>query len=137
MNRLRTAAFAVSLMLLSPLGLAQEDPSVRIEQRIEEVKTRLELTDEQVEQMTPVLEESMQARQSIMARYGIDPENGGKPSKMGFKQLRAMRNEMNALRTDTLAELDNILTDKQLEEFKLMQEEQKAEMRARLRATQR
>ncbi|MGD8695948.1 MAG: hypothetical protein PVJ12_02475, partial [Gammaproteobacteria bacterium] len=114
-------------------SLAQEDRAAQVEQRIEEAKARLNLTDEQLDQMTPVLEESMAARQSILSSYGIDLENrSGSAKKLGLRQARAMRKELDVVQADTLDALGRILNDEQMEEFKRMQEERKAEMRERI-----
>ncbi|MGD2031838.1 MAG: hypothetical protein PVI25_06100 [Gammaproteobacteria bacterium] len=133
MTRLLTAAFLTTLALVSTPSLAQEDRAAQVEQRIEEAKARLNLTDEQLDQMTPVLEESMAARQSILSSYGIDLENrSGSAKKLGLRQARAMRKELDVVQADTLDALGRILNDEQMEEFKRMQEERKAEMRERI-----
>jgi len=76
----------------------------------------------------------MAAQRRVLASYGIDPENrNGRGNRPGLRQARAMRKEMNAVRSDTLAEVDKILTDAQLKEFKRMQEERQAEMRQPIR----
>ena len=45
----------------------------------------------------------------------------------------ALKQELEVVREDTLEAVDDILTDEQLEEFKRMQEETKAEVRRRIR----
>jgi hypothetical protein len=45
-----------------------------------------------------------------------------------------MRQELETVRADTLDELEGILNDEQLDEFKRIQEERKAEMRERMRS---
>jgi hypothetical protein len=64
----------------------------------------------------------------------MDPESRqGSAEKPGLRKMRAMRKEMNAVRENTLGELEQILSDEQLEEFKNIQEERQAEMRERMR----
>ena len=127
-----------SLVLLASLGLpafadAKAERDAAVADRLNEVRERLALTDEQVEQMAPVMEASMAKRRSIMARYGIDPQSG--PARRpGFRQARAMRGELNAVQADTLDSLAGILDNAQLEEFKRMQEEMRAQMRERMRS---
>jgi hypothetical protein len=123
------------LLLTSSVGLAADDRSAQVEQRMAEARARLNLSDEQVDQMTPVLEQSAAEQRAIMESYGVDMDNpGAQVQKLGFRQARSMRGEMNAVRADTRQELEGILTDEQLDEFARMQEERQAEMRERIQA---
>ena len=121
------------LALFGQSAKADSQPSPEAEQRLAQVQTRLNLSDEQREQMAPVVQESMQRRRTILANYGIDLDNPAASNRPGFRQARAMRSEMQVVQADTLNRLEGILTDEQLDEFKLMQEEQRAQMRERIR----
>jgi hypothetical protein len=78
----------------------------------------------------------MQAQKAIMARYGIDPENrDGAGRQPSLREMRAMSQEMEVVRSDTRAALDPILSDAQMAEFDRMQEERKAQMRERVRSS--
>jgi len=125
----------ISLIVLSAAcATAADTQAIEAQQRLAAAKERLDLSDEQLDQLAPVLEKSMAAQRRVLASYGIDPENrNGRGNRPGLRQARAMRKEMNAVRSDTLAEVDKILTDAQLKEFKRMQEERQAEMRKRIR----
>ena len=124
MKQLLSKAAILSLVLISPFALANSDRMAQVEQRMEEARERLNLSDEQMDQMTPVLAESMEKRREILSSYGIDPENSANAKgKLGLRKALAMKKELNAIRTDTLRALDDVLTDEQLEEFKLMQAE--------------
>ena len=134
---MRRAAASIALIVLLATGMqavAEDDRTEKAKEQIQQTIERLELTDEQAEQVKPVLEESAAARQEILSSYGMDPESRqdsvGKP---GIRKMRAMRNEMNTLRENTLGELEQVLSDEQLEEFKRIQEERQAEMRERMR----
>jgi hypothetical protein len=134
MNRI---AWLLAVALLAATAAIAEDksmPSAEAVERLAQARERLSLTDEQVEQIKPVMEESFAERNAILASYGIDLDNPGGSGRPSFRQARAMRGEMEAVRSDTLAKLDGILSQEQLEEFKLMQEEQRAEMRERMKA---
>jgi F0F1-type ATP synthase membrane subunit b/b' len=134
MKRLFPTVTFVTLLFVSPLIQADGDRAAQIEQRMEEAKARLNLSEEQLDQMAPVLEKSMEKRQAIFSNYGIDLESGnGSGRRLGFRQARAMKQELEAVRAETLNELDGILNDEQLDEFKRMQEERKGEMRERIR----
>jgi hypothetical protein len=119
---------------LSPLALSEEGSAVEMEQQLAETRARLNLTDAQLDQMVPVIEKSRERQQQILARYGIDLQRrNDSASRLGLRQARAMRKEMDVVRTDTLNALEGILSEAQLVEFKRIQEERKAEMRKRIR----
>jgi hypothetical protein len=134
MQRLITAATLIALFAIGTQAKADDDPASTIQEQMQQTFERLELTDEQIEQVKPVLEESAASRQAILLSYGMDPESRqGSAEKPGVRKMRAMRKEMHAVRDNTLAELELILSDEQLEEFKRIQGERQAEMRERMR----
>ena len=50
-----------------------------------ETKARLNLSEEQVEQITPILQSSFESRRAILQKYGIDIESRQPPAqKLGF-----------------------------------------------------
>ena len=104
-------------------------------QRMEETKQRLALTDEQVEQVKPVMESAAQQQKEILAKYGVnlDDPNGQRP-RLGMMQARQMRSEIQKVNKDMLAQLDGVLTEEQLKELKKIQDERRAEMKQRIRA---
>jgi hypothetical protein len=127
----------LSVAILSNVSLpssAEESVVVQTEHRLAAIKARLDLSEEQITQMAPVLEESMAASQRILASYGIDLENReDNAGKLGLRKGRAMRNEIDTVRAETLSALETILTEDQLVEFKKIQNEREAEMRERIR----
>ena len=138
MTRVLITASSLVLLLISSVSHAADDRAAQAEQRIEEAKVRLNLSDEQLEQLAPVLEQSTNAQRTIMASYGIDLDDlndpGAPKQRLGFRQAREMRGEMEAVRANTFGQLEGILTDEQLDEFRRMQEERRAEMRKRIQA---
>lgn len=106
----------------------------KAEQQIEEITARLNLTEEQKEQVTPIFEKSMKKRQSIFKSYGVNLENRDANSgkKMGFRKIRKMKKEMDNVHANTLTELKRVLTDVQLTEYKIIQKEMKSQMRSRI-----
>ncbi|MEM8767256.1 MAG: Spy/CpxP family protein refolding chaperone [Pseudomonadota bacterium] len=124
------------LTLTSPTIQAETETSAaQLEERLAQARARLELTDRQAEQMQPVMQESLARQRSILASYGLDLDNPDAPSERpGFRQARAMRGELEDVRADMLTKLEDILTPSQLDEFKQMQEAQRAEIRERIRA---
>jgi hypothetical protein len=136
MKSLLAALSLIILMLASPLSSANEDRSAALKERLQEAQARLNLSDAQVDQMAPIMERSMQQQKAIMARYGVDPENPASASRQpSLREMRAMNQEMEAVRSNTTAALEPILSDAQMAEFQRMQEERKAQMRERARSS--
>lgn len=134
MKRLITAVTIVALFAIGTQAMAEDDRAAMAKEQMQQTFERLDLTDEQIEQVRPVLEKSAAEQQEILARYGIDLEAPQSSSeKPGRRQLMAMRKGMEPVRKNTLTELGEILSDEQLEELKRIQEERRAEMRGRMR----
>ena len=126
----------ITMVLAGPLVSANEDRAAQLEGRMQEAKARLNLSDAQIDQMAPIMEDAMATQKDILARYGIDPENrNGSGSRPGLRQLRAMKQEMAVVRSDTRAALEPILSEAQMAEFQRMQEERKSQMRERMRSS--
>ena len=135
MKRLTTLLASVTLLGLCLPALAQDDRALQAEERIQALIERLQLTEEQIDEVRPVLEESAAAQQRILSTYGLDPESRQSAAERpGRRQLMTMRKEMNAVREKTMAKLEQSLSDEQLAEFERIQEERRAEMRERMRS---
>lgn len=127
----------ITLVLASPLSSANEDRAADLEGRLQEMQERLNLGDAQIEQMAPIMEGAIRKRREIMARYGIDPANrNGSTSRPSLRKMRAMKQELAVVQSDTRAALAPILSDTQMAEFERMQEERLAGMRERMRGSQ-
>jgi hypothetical protein len=135
MIRLTTVATLLVVCMTSATVNADDDRAAMAQEQMQQTFDRLELIDGQIEQVKPVLQASASTQRKILSRYGMDPQSrenaAGKP---GLRQMRAMRDEMDAVRESTLSELAAVLSDEQLEEFKLIQKERQAEMKERMRA---
>ena len=113
---------------------ARTEQAEELRQRLEEARTRLDLTDEQNEQVRPILRAEFEALQGVLREHGIDLRDGsGGGNRLGFRQLRRLRRDLNAVREQTLEDLDEVLTDEQIETYKEMREENQQAMRERLR----
>jgi hypothetical protein len=131
-------AFAAVLCVLTLLAAqpawAYPDEHALREQRMAEVKARLKLTDDQLGQVRPVLEDAAEAQRSVLLKYGIDLESEGGPKpKLGMREGRKLRGDLQKVQSDTQKRLEGILTKQQLEEFKKLQQERSEEMRKRIR----
>ncbi len=121
------AAPAIAADEAAVAALTAEERAAEFEARFDEMAERLELTDEQRAQVEPIIRESIEKSQAVMAEAGIVP---GEKATRG--QLLSIRGEMSAIRKSTTQQLAEILTDEQMEEFKVIREENRAEMMARL-----
>jgi hypothetical protein len=114
-----------------PAAQAEEDRAAQFEERLAETKARLNLSDEQVEQITPILRSGFETQMAVLEKYGIDLQDvdpdGRK--KLGFRDARKLRKEMDAVRANTSDEVENILSDEQFSEYKEIQAERKKKMR--------
>ena len=110
-----------------------------VRQRMEEARERLQLSDEQVEQLLPILMESFEGTMAVLSKHGIDPRNRteeGANSRLNLRRLRALGRDLDEVREamfDTIEE-KGFLDDEQFAEFRKIQEEQRAALRERLRA---
>ena len=95
--------------------------------------SRLKLTDNQNDQLMPIFLDIFQKRQSIMKKNGVDIKSRSSGERIGMKQLRSIKKEMDKLNKQTMKQLEKVLSKEQLNEFKKFQEEQRDEMRNRLR----
>ena len=135
MKRSNVAVVGMMIVLAIQPVWADTDREVRFEERLAEAKDRLDLSDEQLEQVKPIMQAAAEAQRSILARYDIDLETQGGPgNRLGMRDARKLRSELSKVRVDTLEKLDGILTNEQLDEFKKLQEERRQEMKKRIRA---
>ena len=95
--------------------------------------SRLKLTDNQNDQLMPIFLDIFQKRQSIMKKNGVDIKSRSSGERIGMKQLRSIKKEMDKLNKQTMKQLEKVLNKEQLNEYKKFQEEQRDEMRKRLR----
>lgn len=105
-----------------------------LRQRLEEARIRLDLTDEQIEQVRPILRAEFEALQGVLQEHGIDlRDRSGGANRPGLRQLRRLRRDLNAVLERSLEDLGEVLTDEQLETYKEMREENQQAMRESLR----
>lgn len=126
MKRFNATILGMLVVLAVQPVWADSDREALVEGRFAEAKVRLHLSDEQLEQVKPIMKASIEAHRSILARYGIDLEaEGGPKTKLGFRHARQLRNDLEEVRAATLEQLDDILSDEQLDEFRKIQEERR------------
>lgn len=119
-------------LFLGSVAAAQTPDAQSFATLVTEMQEELGLTDEQVQEMLPILETSRQQQSDILANYGIDIESDTKP-QLSRRQAMSVRKEMKAVRQAMLEQLESILTEEQLDAFAELQETQADERRAELR----
>ena len=106
----------------------------QLQQRLEEARARLNLSDDQVEQVKPILRAGFEALLEVFQEHGIDLEDrSGGGDRLRFRQLRSLQRDLNAVREQTVEDLGDVLNDEQIETYKEIQEESREAMRERLR----
>ena len=135
-----TVATLIGFMASLTTGVAEQADSDRLaelEARIEETKQRLNLTDEQIARIEPILESNFEATTLVLESHGIEfgpdvpREQRERP---GFRKMRAISRDLQAVREETAAEMAEVLTEEQMTEYRKIQEERRAELRDRIRA---
>ena len=138
MKQWMVSATIIGLMASLTTSLAQQvDPDrvAELEARAEQTRERLGLTDEQVARIEPILESSFEASMLVLENHGIDLEvPRDQRERPSFRTMRAIGSDLKAVRQETAEEMAEILTDVQMEEFRKIQEERRAELRERIRA---
>jgi hypothetical protein len=108
-----------------------EEQRARLEARIGEIRSRLDLSDQQRAQLEPVLRKDFERRVEVMRQHGVTRESDEQP---GMREMRAIRKDLKAVREQTDAEVERILDDRQLEEYRKIRDEARDEMRERVRS---
>ena len=97
------------------------------------IKDRLNLTEEQSEKFEPIILYQWEKRMAVMKKHGISRESNLSKKKISFRQLREIKKDMDKINKEIEKKLIKVLNKDQLVEYKKIQEENRIEMRARLR----
>ena len=130
--RMCALAFLLTLMT-GGTAWAEDENTARLEERIAQVKEHLDLSEEQVEQITPILKSALEAQKELLEDTDIARDGRRERDWKNVRQARQMRDRTNEIRENTRKELAAVLTEEQLEKYDEMQEERKAAMRERAR----
>jgi len=129
----RHESFPIVMLLIALVclvGLAQAqgpppgDPEEQARQRFAELQKRLELTDEQSEQVKPILRDSGEQMREMRER--------ARESGRSRETMQAMRKEAQKLEKETRGKLEPILSPEQLEAYDKLVEEKRQERRNRM-----
>lgn len=128
--KLPTLLFAAIILLATPAAtaLADEAPAAPDPQaRLAELKSRLNLSDEQQAELKPLLEQHAATLKSIRAQYPAEPSR---------KDKRAMVKAMRGQQAKFKEQLAGVLTPEQMAEWEAMQKEMREQAKERWREQQ-
>ncbi len=124
--RIVVGTVILALAVLAPAAAGQNagTPGNRDDQqRLEDIKRRLNLTDAQMEQIRPVLVSEAEKLRAVLEKRG----DGGQSRR----DRRNMAKEVRAIRSDADDALKRILTKPQMAELEKVREEWRDEFRKR------
>ena len=135
MKNLMKSLLLTLILALTTSGAMAETGQQDFLAQMEKTRARLQLTDEQVEQITPVMENHLEQTQIILSKYGIDLDNRGQGErkKLGLSKARQLGKELKTLRAKTTEELSQYLTEKQMATWQDIQQERRQQIRDRIK----
>ena len=126
---------AAVLVTSATQALAQGISDERLgdsEERIEEFQTRLRLTDEQLEELRPVIAENSEKIRLALEEAGLQQGGGGGASSLGRRGRIRLGRQIRDIQEETDKKMREILMDEQLDEYEAIQAERREELRARI-----
>ena len=123
----RIAAGIAAAILALPSVRAQDLPE--FEAVMEDARARLGLTEEQVEQLMPILAARFEAQVAILEEHGIRGESGDVGGRSSLENLRQLERALGESNAGFDAPLATVLTGAQMEEFSAMRAEVAAQAR--------
>ena len=117
-------------ILLTGASWANAQEPTQLEARMEETRSRLNLTEDQITQLKPILEAHFEAQMAILSKYDLGEQN--RENRPDIETLRALRRELDENKTKTAASLTGILSSAQMAEFEEIQAERKKQIQERL-----
>ena len=123
------ALFGIS----TALAADREEIEAKAQEKLEQVIEELELTDEQVAAMRPILEASFERQAAVLEEHGVSLEDRSREDRLSRRERRALRSDLKDEREETMEALSEVLNDEQLEAYRDMAEERQDEMRSRLK----
>ncbi len=98
---------------------------------IEMLQERLNLSEDQAEQIRAIMQTGREEHQEIAARYGIDMRDRDARKNLDPEKKQQMREEMRQLRDGHQSKIAAVLNEEQLAEWKTIQSERRSKMKER------
>ncbi|MEM9301712.1 MAG: hypothetical protein AAGE01_06355 [Pseudomonadota bacterium] len=130
----RFALLLLPLLLGLPIVAGAQTGTANTEAfqaRMAENAARLNLTDEQRADLEPILRANFEETRALLQKHGLGQ---GATERPGLRQMRALQKDMKPVRERTDRQVAEILSDEQMAEFRLIQDERREQMRAEIRA---
>ena len=129
-NAVLPALLIAAAVTAAPLSAQNTTPdreamAEQMQARMAEAKERLNLTEEQSEQVEIIFQENAEKRAEIMEEADLD-------GSRNFRKMRKLRGQMKDLDKETTAQLADVLNEEQMAEYERIKEENRAEMRERM-----
>lgn len=122
---LASAVVGIVLSISSASGQSLDE----LQKRITEVRERLDLSEEQIEQLSPVFKDYFKAQIELLMELGVNLESQESDEGIDIKQLQGLEQKIREANADFETEIAASLSDEQLEEFVALQQEQKDRIR--------
>ena len=118
----------IFIILISPVFSVSADDNI-----YSAIKNRLNLTDEQSEKFEPIILYQWEKRLAVMKKHGINRDSSLSERKIGLRQLRKIKKDMDKINREIKQQLTKILSKEQMDEYNKIIEENRVEMKSRLR----
>ncbi|MCV6627592.1 MAG: hypothetical protein OIF38_15950 [Cellvibrionaceae bacterium] len=93
---------------------------------IEQLKQKLDISDEQAEKVKTILSQSREQHQKLMSDYGLEPGKGREnKGRLSRDERKALRSKMMAVKQSTKEQLSGVLSKEQMEQLHAMKAERK------------
>lgn len=140
--------FVVLMLLVSCATLTEEESVEKMpetpEERLEAIAERLELSDEQKQEVIPILMADMKARsdfwkenestiEMLSRRFELLQTAGPVELRELERDVRRLQSKLDKINTDTNEQLKEHLSRKQLREFRKIRNELRDDFQSRLR----
>lgn len=117
----------VTALLAFSLAWAQSSLDLQVE--MDDARARLNLTDEQVEQLTPIFRARFEAQMAILEEYGIDSETKDDGQRSNIENFQGLRQALQKSGAEFEKQLATVLSKTQMKEFRALEEEAKTRIR--------
>ena len=134
LQRYTTMRHIIRLIILSLVGfpawaIAQADSAgiAEFQDQMHQMAERLDLTESQRAELEPILQAQFEQTRALLERHGLDRRPASPP---GRRQLLALSRDLRPLRERTDRQVEAILSDEQMTEYRDIQRERRDRMRA-------
>lgn len=111
--------------------VSAQELSESIRQEISSYKEMLNLKDEQIDQLSSVLETSINDRNKLLKKYGIDI-NTDRKVRLNFRNKLALKKDLDKFKANYKQQVSSILNDEQMSKWQTIQTEKQAKFRLKI-----